>query len=241
MRLPCLLTVLLACPAVASNDLPALSVAFGLAVPPYVIKEKKAGMEYEVLDKAFLTMGFHMRPVYLPQSQLPEVLVNGQVDAVTLVNEHSGVRGHYSAPYIRYHDFAITLSSRQLVINRIEDLARYSVAAFAKAPLYLGDTFRQMASANPRYTEYDQQLKQNWLLYHGKVDVVVADANIFRYYNQHTPLQFDSRQPVTYHQLFDPVDYKVAFRDAARRDQFNTALAQLKSSGEYARILSKYQ
>ena len=83
-------------------------------------------------------------------------------------------------------------------------------------------------------------MAQNIQLYNGRADVVVGDRNIFRYYNTEAAKQADVSQPVTFHELFPPTNYKVAFRNTTVRDAFNAALAKMHKDGRYDAIIKKY-
>jgi polar amino acid transport system substrate-binding protein len=50
----------------------------------------------------------------------------------------------------------------------------------------------------------------------------------------------DTAQPLTFHPIFPPTSYHVAFRDTALCDDFNRGLKHLRDSGEYDRIVARY-
>lgn len=219
-----------------------IKVAVGLSLPPYVIQEKNAGIELDIVSQALAESGTTIKPVYLPFSRVPVAFKQGEVDAAITTNESSGIQAAYSDSHIVYQNFAITLSKNNLHIGKIDDLANHSVVAFQSATQYLGPRFKAMADANKAYSEQAQQVKQNLMLYSGRADIVVADRNIFRYFNAEAATQgVNVKQPVTYHEIFPPTPYKVAFRNAALRDAFNAALKKMRADGRYEAILKKYQ
>jgi len=67
-------------------------------------------------------------------------------------------------------------------------------------------------------------------------------VNIFKFYRQQTADQnrADVSAEVTYHAIFEPTSYKVIFNDEAVRNDFNTALKEMRDSGEYDAIVAKY-
>lgn len=219
-----------------------IKVAVGLSLPPYVIQEKNAGIELDIVSQALAESGATIKPVYLPFSRVPVAFKQGEVDAAITTNENSGIQAAYSDSHVTYQNFAISLTKNKLTIAKIEDLANHSVVAFQNATQYLGPRYKAMADANKAYSEQAQQVKQNLLLYTGRAEVVVADRNIFRYFNAEAAAQHvDVTQPVTYHEIFPPTPYKVAFRNAALRDAFNAALKKMRADGRYDAILKKYQ
>ncbi|WP_374352693.1 substrate-binding periplasmic protein [Chitinimonas sp.] len=219
-----------------------IKVAVGLSLPPYVIQKSNSGMELDVVAQALADAGHSMKPVYLPFARVPLAMQDAEVDAAITVQESSGIKAAFSDSHITYQNFAISLGKNAFKIEGVADLAKHSVAAFQNAKLYLGVPFSVMAGTNKAYAEHAEQVKQNKLLYTGRVDVVVGDRNIFKYFNNEAKQEgIDVSQPVVYHEIFPPTYYKVAFRDSAVRDGFNAALKKMRSDGRYEAIMKKYQ
>ena len=219
-----------------------IKIAVGLSLPPYVIQSSNSGIELDIVAQALADSGHTIKPLYFPFARVPVAVQDGEADAAITISESSGIKAAYSDSHISYQNFAISLARNKFKIASIDDLARHSVAAFQNAKLYLGDRFAAMASANKGYGEYAQQVKQNMLLYTGRVDVIVGDRNIFKYFNDEAKQAgIDTSQPVAYHEIFPPTPYRVAFRDAALRDAFNAALKKMRSDGRYDAIMKKYQ
>lgn len=234
-----LLVLLVLCSSAYAKE---IKVAVGLALPPYIIQEKNAGMEIDVVAQALADSGHTLKPVYVPMARVPVAMEDGSVDAAMTINEASGIKAAFSDSHITYQNFAISLSKNGYKVEKVEDLGKYSIAAFQNATMYLGDKYKAMAAANKRYNELADQAKQNKMLYTGRADFVVGDRNIFNYYNADVKKEgVDVSQPVTYHDLFPPTPYKVAFRDPAIRDAFNAALKKMRADGRYDAIMKKYQ
>lgn len=238
MRACCLLLI---CLSALAAELPPLRVAVGLFLPPYVIREQAAGLEYDIVVEALRRSGYRMQPQYVAYGQIGAMLQRRAVDAAMTQNPASGLDAHYSEPVVRYHDYAITLSARAIKLDKVADLQPYSLVAFQNARQELGPAFAELTRKHPRYSEAGQQIAQNKLLYSGQVDVVIADKLIFNYYRQLVHGEVDARQPVTFHPLFEPIAYSVAFRDPALRERFNRALAQMRKDGSLARIEQRYR
>ncbi|MCY1555318.1 hypothetical protein D9M68_919690 [compost metagenome] len=134
----------------------------------------------------------------------------------------------------------MALRARHYKIERIADLGRYSVSAFQRARFLLGSEFKAMAQSNPHYREEAHQIARNRLLYSGRIDVVVADVRILRYFNREVYTQVDVSQPLAWYPLFAPTPYQVGFRLKDQRDQFNRGLAAIRANGEYSAIERKY-
>ena len=215
-------------------------VGMGLSKPPYIMESGGGGMEYEIADKALAAAGCKMIPLQFPPARALALLRAGQLDAMLTVDEGIGGHGHFSDPYLTYRNVATTLASRHIELKRIEDLLPYSVAAFQNANVILGPRFKAVAATHPDYKEYPQQITQDKLLYTGRVDVVVGDQLIFRYYSARLESGIDARQPVVFHYIFPPNPRKAVFRDADIRDRFNEGLRTIRRNGTYDAIVRKY-
>jgi len=104
----------------------------------------------------------------------------------------------------------------------------------------LGEEFQRMAEANPRYHEEAQQIARNRLLYSGRVEVVIADRRILRYFNREVYRQVNVGQPIIEYPLFPPTPYQLGLRDRSMRDRFDRGLADIIASGEYQKIERRY-
>lgn len=239
--LPALVLLLLSGLSLAGQRGQTVVVAFGESLEPYVIPQLESGIELDIIRAALKVGNYEMQPLFLSQKRLPQALADRKIDAVATIVPESGARGAYSEVYITYEDKAITLSQRRLDINKIADLTGYSLSAFPLAGQYLGSEFAAMAARHPDYHETGNQIDQNRLLYRGSIDVVVADYRIFNYMNKRMQADFGEQpQPVTYHDIFIKLPYRVLFRQPTLRDAFNHGLKQIQQNGEYQRILKRY-
>ncbi len=227
---------LLALPA-ASDP---LRVGFGLNKPPYVFETERQGLEYEVVEAALRSAGYGMEPYFAPMERLHLMLAHGELDCITTTNERSGVAAFYSDTYIYYHNIAVALSSRQVQLHSLSDLRRYSVSTFQRARFLLGPEYAAVVKDHPNYREEAQQVTRNRLLYSGRIDVVIGDPKVIRYFNREVLDQVDISQPLTWYPLFPPTAYKVGFRFAVQRDAFDRGLANIRKTGEYEQIERKY-
>lgn len=221
---------------------PIITAGFSINKPPYVLEAGNSGLEVELVKAAFKAAGLEMKPYFAPQIRLHALLENRHLDAVTATDETIGIMPFYSDVYITYHNYAITLSSRQDInLQRIEDLSKYSVTSFVRAQMILGPRFRDAVINSPKYSEPPQQSTRDLLLYSGRVDVAVGDQKIFDYYRREVSKLVNVDQAVTYHDLFPTTLYKVGFRSASLRDRFNAGLAIIRKNGQYEAIWNQYK
>jgi polar amino acid transport system substrate-binding protein len=230
------LLVLLA-PAISAES---LRIGFGTHKPPYVFEGQSRGLEYDLVSAALQAAGYDIEVHYAPMERLHLALSRGDLDGIATTNPHSGIRAYYSAPYIHYHNMAMALTSRGYRIDSIAELGSHSVSTFQRARRLLGPEFQAMAEDNPRYREEAQQINRNRLLYSGRVDVVVGDPRILRFFNREVADQVDIRQPLTLYMLFPPTPYSVGFRTEEQRARFDRGLATIRANGEYLRIEQRY-
>ncbi|MDP3848157.1 MAG: ABC transporter substrate-binding protein [Pseudomonas sp.] len=217
-----------------------LRMGFGSNKPPYVFENEQRGLEYEIVVAALKSAGFQvLQPYYAPMERLHLRLERGELDGIATTQDDGGA-AFYSDVYIQYQNVAVALAKRQLQINSIADLADYSVSSFQRSRFFLGAEFQAMAEHNPRYREEPWQINRNRLLYAGRIDLVIADRRIFRYFNTLVADQVDVSQPITVYPLFPVSSYQVGFRLAAQRDRFNQGLKAIRESGEYQRIEQRY-
>lgn len=217
-----------------------LRIGFGPHKPPYIFAGEARGIDYDIVVAAIRAAGHEPQVRYAPIERLHAALRSGDLDGIATINSHSGIEAFYSATYIHYHNVAVALTSRQYRIDSIDDLKGYSVSTFQRARYLLGSEFQRMAERNPNYREEAQQINRNRLLYRGRVDVVVGDPRILRYFNRDVAEQVDTRQPLTLYMLFPPTPYSVGFRQEVQRQMFDKGLAAIRASGEYLRIEQRY-
>tara|TARA_Y100001951_G_scaffold67635_1_gene54572 strand:+ start:31300 stop:32025 length:726 start_codon:yes stop_codon:yes gene_type:complete len=217
-----------------------LHVGFGTHKPPYIYEGERRGLEYELIERAAQNAGFEVTVYYAPMERLHLMLRRGEIDAIATTHQRSGVKAYYSQTYIYYHNVAVALARRGYRIEHIADLGNYSVSAFQRARLLLGPEFERMALNNPRYREEALQINRNRLLYSGRVDVVVGDKRILRYFNREVADQVDVTQALSWFEMFPPTPYRVGFRLDRQRQRFDEGLRKLRESGEYQRIEQRY-
>lgn len=237
-----LTALLLASPVANGDTLKPLSVAVGLSLPPYIIADERRGMEYDIVREALAASGYELVPVFMDFGDVLQAIENGEVDAAMTYPGGLDSASALSQAHIVYHNHAMTLASRGIVVDTIADLAGKSVMAFQNARAFLSDPYNATVDRSAVYTEVPDQSMQNLALFQGDVEVVIADINIFNWF-AHDPRVTsgaDTGQAVAYHAIFPPTPYHVAFQDPAIRDAFDTALSAMKQDGRYDAVIARY-
>jgi len=217
-----------------------LTVGVPRSVPPYVIPETWGGIEYDIVKQSLALVGHTITPKLTVLARVPKELSAGDIDAGLTMRPEIGVNACYSDNHVTYRNYVISLESRNLKIDTVADLTDKSTVAFQNAHVYLGEDYARAVSKSSSYREEANQVVQALLLYSGRIQAVVADYNIFRWYASEVRGKVDVTQKLRLHPVFAPTDYHVAFRDPAICAQFNQGLARLRASGEYDRIVSRY-
>lgn len=216
-----------------------LTVAVGLALPPYNIPETDSGIELDIVREALQLKGYVIKAKYVPFARVKRELMNREVDAALTINPDSGIEAFYSNEHLICQNVVVSLKKNNFNINTIHDLKDRSVLAFQDATLYLGKDFASMADQNVTYREIAKQEIQINLLYTNRVDAIVLDKNIFYHHRKHNNM-VDTSQQIDIRPIFPPTPFSVAFVDKTVRDDFNQGLKQLRESGRYDEIVKKY-
>ncbi len=226
-----------------------IKLAAGLRVEPYIIEATDSGFEADIVREAFAAEGYRVAFVYQPLLRTKKSFANHLVDGVLTIKSHyPEVKGAFlSDEYITYHNVAVTLAARNIKIDRVADLQDKTICAFQQANLALGSEFATIAKNNPKYTEMANQDGQVAMLFFKRNDGIVLDKRIFLYYRKKLKdsakaLEKASpfEEPVAYHYIFEPSNYRIAFKNEKLRDSFNAGLKKLRETGRYEKIIETY-
>ncbi|WP_218048697.1 substrate-binding periplasmic protein [Curvivirga aplysinae] len=218
-----------------------LKVAVGVTIPPYVIREEKRGIEYDILKEILASQGYRMEPVFVPLSRTLYLLRNKRVDGIMSTGQID-LPGCYTDHHITYWNYAISLSEKNYDIKSVKDLTDKRVVAFQNASEYLGYNYKKMTEKSKDYREIADQSAQVMQLFNKRADIIVGDRYIFEWYRKSDQVQemSDVTQKVTYHEIFAPSMFAAVFQDYEICNKFNDGLKQLKESGRYQEIIESY-
>ena len=229
----------LAAPATAAE----LRMAFGEKIPPFSFPATDSGIEIETYREALALRGHQLKPVYFAFARVPIAFKNGEVDAAMtdLGEDLRPFGGHYGDSAVLYDNLLFTLSQRRLKIRTPADLKGLTVVSFQGAAKRFPDWLGPVQQAG-LYREINDQAAQVRMLMAGRVDVVLSDRHIFRYFSLQVRKQGQPLMPVDEHRFTTPKpeDYRPVFRDPKIRDDFNAGLKQLRSSGRLQAIYQRY-
>ncbi len=231
---------LICCLLAAGAHADIVRLAVGLTKPPYVEAGGNSGLEVALALATLRLAGHQPQVLQLPPARGLAMLDSGRVDAMLSLVPGALEGIFYSQPLLYYRNRAIALQDSGIVLTQLSQLAQYRVVAFQNARRLLGDDFRRAVERAPGYIEQGDQDIQNRMLFNRRVDVVIADELIFHA----NPTQHDLNnrsQAVVSYALFPSSPRHVGFRRERLRQDFDSALLQLKASGEYERISRFYR
>ena len=159
---------------------------------------------------------------------------------ITLPQEYPTGDIHLSVPYINYQNVAISITANDFDIEELADLKNKTISAFQNASAFLGNTYKDIADNAPYYEEVADQKKQMRNLFELKVEVAIADINIFKFFIREQTSGIYNRA-VSIHKIFPERPYVIGFRSDEMRKKFDLGLFNLKQSGRYKAIVEQYQ
>lgn len=220
-----------------------LTIVFGVFRPPYIFEKKDLGIDFDLAKSTLEMAGYKITALHSPNNRAFREIEMGKVDGViglSPLQDRPGI--YFSKPIIHYDNVVITKRKRKLVIKTINDLKGIRFLTFSNAKHYLGPAYGAMISKLKYDTDITNQELQNRMFWQDKVDAIMLDLNVFRYYRSSLASDLDTTEEVDVHRIFNQHENEraAAFRDPKVRDAFNKALAELKANGQYQKILDRY-
>ncbi len=215
-------------------------VVVGLSKPPYVIEEHSSGFEIELIKNLLTQIGKKPEFTFIPFGRSEKMLAQPDIHAVMTANKNIFPNlDSLSDSYISYQNVAISLKSSAVSVEKIADIANYSVASFQKADTILGDEFGLAVSQSPIFIQVANQERQVELLIQERVTIVVMDIRIFLHYLTQLGLS-NKKNLIKFHHIFPKTPYSMAFKSKSDVEAFNQALIEYQSSEQYQNLLEKY-
>ncbi len=238
------------CKAVPVRAAADLVIGFSYAKAPYIsaptpydpayldINTKHLGLEIDLFRAAMTHIHQPIKLYYGSFARIIRLLSQGLLDgAETSGPAYADI--YYSQTLISCTNVAVSHLSEHLTIDSVDDLRKYSIAAWQDAATDLGPAFNAMAKTNPRYAENPDQQSQYRMFTSRRVQVLVIDQYVFTWWND----KLGRKPPEAYqiHRLFrQNNEYRMGFNSKSVRDLFDQGLEAIKRSGDYERIVHAY-
>jgi polar amino acid transport system substrate-binding protein len=217
--------------------------SFGESLPPWVIEDGPTGVLVDLLQDCLEPSGYKLEPRTLPYARRIAEYQTGQVSVVTDINEKTiaerGLKGYYSGDIYAYENFLFSLSERALKVNKIAELAEYSLLSWQGAIAHIGGEYAAMAMKNKKYSETHNQKTQLRMLFNKRVDFIQMDGQIYQFYRQEllNDNELDDTVAVDKSPLFGKNPNGFLFKSEAARDACVANLKLIKEKNKYKEIL----
>jgi polar amino acid transport system substrate-binding protein len=221
-----------------------ITMVFAESIPPYSFPEKDAGIELDIIRESLAYKGHKLEAKYFPLARIPTAFMADDVDAsMTDLGEDMNAKGgHYGSPAVIYQNALISLDERSLIVEQPRDAEGMRVIAFQGAKVrYPEWAFYIMI--NGVLQESASQKIQVKMLLADRVDLVLSDVSIFKYYARKTIGDgVHTKNRFKVHDVFheDVEDYRPVFKSETIRDDFNLGLESIKRSGRFEAIYDHY-
>ena len=213
---------------------------------PFFGEEEQQGLFLELTEEIFKQLPrYNVKFIYMSNHRLLHEINSGKrIDVACNIFFNSQVEGFLSTPIFRYTDVAVSKRSAKLKVKKVSDLQGLSIAAYQGAKELLGDDFKEMALANPKYSEHSHPKETTYMMVAGQKDIRIGDIHIFlhdltdkRYIGEE---QIDVKD-FTIHRLWPDVYSHMAFKDEMLRDSVNKVIKELTANGTIEAIYLKYR
>ncbi len=220
-----------------------INVVFAIGRAPYILdNEYMKGIEYDLIKEIFKSSSLEFKESRnIPRDELNKVLIQDEdIHIAVNVKENKNLDLFYSDTFISFNNIVVSRNEDNLQLNSLEDIKGKKVGAFKNAYKSLGKEYNKIFNTKTKnYTEYSYQQKQVRDFLDKKIDVIILDEHIFKWYlNEFEEFEIDKFK-IDY--LFDKANkYKVAFRDKNLRDIFNKNLNKIRENGIYQEVFDNY-
>ncbi|WP_181905154.1 substrate-binding periplasmic protein [Aestuariispira insulae] len=219
-----------------------LNIGIGFSLSPYIFQGEKRGAEFELVAAVLEDAGYRMRSRFVSMNRRVHEFDRQQLDGILTVTRPVVANACLTRPYIHYQNVVASLAEQDIELGGINDMRGYSIAAFQTAHKVISPEFARMAEEHDAYMALPNQLNQVQMLYRKRVDLVVSDINIFRWYalilgNEN---KIDPTMPIRVHPLFQPSPKMASFWDPEVCRAFDLSYGKLLAEGEVARIFQRY-
>jgi polar amino acid transport system substrate-binding protein len=244
-RLACLLAGLLLCAATHAQE---LKVVFNLDKPPFAFRGPDGaatGIEVDVMGQALARAGYTMKAEGISKVRLLSAVRKREADASAGVKGSDDGSLFFSDDISEYSNVAISFKSRQLRIDKLDDLDRHNFVIWQMGWSDLGPSMQAKYHPDAKgafpanFHQSSTQDAQVRVFLNRRVDVIVIDRSIFAWLLRQMPQPDDE---LVYHDIFPGTNrHNAAFANKAVRDKFNAALRAIREDGSYEQIIRKYR
>ncbi len=227
-----------------------LKAAFVTDRAPYCFKinEIDSGIEIDLIRAALKPYGYTIKPIIVPKVRLALTLKTNEADIAATIQGVDGDGLFFSDPYIQFHNHAVSKKKRDIKINTLSDVDKYSFIIWQGGWKNLGAefeaTYKPDANGKFRanYTEAHSQLNQARMFWADRAELVIMDKKIFEHFRKLLHNEYDTDEDIVFHDFSKTqTNYSAAFRNQELRNQFNEGLKKIRANGSYQSIIDSYK
>lgn len=218
-----------------------LKIAARETHPPYTNLNAESGIEIEIITAIFRDMNIQPVFVQAPRGRGIQMFNTKAVDVLLAQNPSSTPKGCATDWYIIHQNVGLSVKSRDLQLNTLDDLEPFSVISFLGASMQLGPTYAAAANKAKLYRETGDQDLHIQMLYEQHFDVAVGDIWTLRLAQQRYLGKEGVYIELIAHEILPPTRYIARFHDLRYCRAFNTSLKKIRQSGVYDRIWMGYE
>jgi polar amino acid transport system substrate-binding protein len=243
-----LASVLLA--VLSSVNATELTVAFVTDRAPYCFKinDIDSGIEIDLIRAALKPYGYTVKPIIVPKVRLSLTLKTNEADIAATIQGKDGNGLFFSDDYIQFHNHAISKKKKNIKVNTLADLDKYTFIIWQGGWKNLGAEFETTykPDANDRfranYAEAHSQISQARMFWVDRAELVIMDKKIFEHFKKLLRSEYNTDEEIVFDDFSKKqTNYPAAFRNQEIRNQFNEGLKKIRSDGSYQSIIDSYK
>jgi len=199
-----------------------------------------SGLEFELAQAIMAEARITLKPRVQPYGRNIEDFRRGRIEGIAPFPQSGSLPGCISDSFITYRNIAMSRADMPHRIEAVADLYGLRVIAFQNARNALPG-LRQIEAGLASYDEVAEQRLQVRALLAGRVDAVLGEERILRYYVALARREGMAMPELVEHRaLFPPNPYSAAFQKAEDCSAFNAALSRMRGDGRYNVIMRRY-
>ncbi|MDF2178110.1 transporter substrate-binding domain-containing protein [Aliiglaciecola sp. CAU 1673] len=189
------------------------------------------GIDYDIVSRIFEHAGYQIKAEIYSHERLIQKFSDKELDFASPVAVP--IAGAYlTVPYFAILDVAVAPANSYVRLDELADLKGLDVVAYQKATEVLGAEYVGIVSG-AGYLEMAERDRQFDLLFNHKVQVMVGDEKVLRYYAS----KRYGEGAIKVFRIFPFKNYPAAAWDKQVVEDFNQGLAKMQASGEYQQLL----
>jgi polar amino acid transport system substrate-binding protein len=231
-------------------DATELRVALATDRAPYCFKinDIDSGIEVDLIRAALKPFGYTIKPIIVPKARLSLILKAHDADIAATIQGIDGDGLFFSDSYIQFHNHAVSKKKKNIKINTLSDLDKYTFIIWQGGWKNLGAEFEATYKPDTagrfraNYSEVHNQLNQARMFWVERAELVIMDKKIFEHFKKILSSEYNTDEEVVFHDFSKKqTNYPAAFRNQELRNQFNEGLKKIRANGTYQNIIDSYK